>query len=253
MDTKNIKIEQWFQEKLNINLSQNIGESINVNLIPQWPQSIHVKRIHDPVKVEITKNPKNDFLYYESKELAFTWKTLLSLWIIWVIYWTYNLKVNSFLWINIIDTNNNLPWLIWIISIIECIIFILIFFRDYFKDFNDKKTIFSSNKDEINNLKKTIKELKDNGGNIEQSLTDHIEKLEIQNNEITLQNYQKNVIYYWLKVIYPLSLGLIWIISIWKDKILWVIKLFPIENLLIPIILFLILIFINFLKTKKQP
>ena len=252
MSEKTIKIVQWSQEKLNIKLSHDEPqEHINVNLLPQLPQSINVKKIDNPIKVEIIKNPKNDFLYYESKELAFTWKTLITLWIMWLIYWTYNLKVNSFLWINISDTNNNLPWLIWLIIIIECIVFILIFFRDYFKDFNDKKNILNSNKEEIKNLRKTINELKDNEKDRKKWLTDIIEKIEIQNNEIALQNYQKNIIYYWLKVLYPLSVWIIWAISIWKEKIFCIIKLFPIENLLIPLFLFLILFIIN--KIKNSP
>lgn len=250
MSERSIKIEQWFQETLNVRLSQDIQERLNVNIDHLRPQSIDVKKIWSPVKVEVIKTPENDFLYYESKELAFTWKTLLSIWLIWIIYWTYNLKVNSFLWISINDSNNYVPWIIWILIIFECLIFCLIFLRDFFKDWVDKKILIKKNTERIKEHEAELKKEKITDEQ-RKAIRFSLNELKIENNKITLQNYQKNIIYYGTKIIVPLSVWLMWAVSIWVKKINEVVNIFPIEYTIIPISLMLILFILDKFKNNS--
>lgn len=244
-----IKIKQDILEALNVKISNNLENRLNVNIIER-PWFSTLTTIKNPVQVEIIKNPNNDFLFYESKDLSFTWKSLLSIWITWILYWTYNIKISSLFWINIQDSQNHISWIIWIIIIIEIIIFSSLFFRDYLKNKTSEISKIIWNKHSLKNLYKDLKINKNNP-----SIKDAIENLENENNKIILQSFQKNIIYYWFKIIYPLYIWIIWVLSIWFHNIRKTLEIIPIHYIFTPIIIFILLIIIvnifsNFNKIK---
>lgn len=205
--------------------------------------------ITSPIQVEIVKNIWNDFVYYESPDLSLSWRGLLIGGLIWVLYGIYDVRVTSLFWITIQDKYNHIAGLIWLIIFIEIIIFLSLCLRDYLKNKTNNISKLIWNK---TNLNKLILELKNARKEKLPNIWDiqtQIEKLKNENAKISLQIYQKNIIYYGFKIIYPLSVWIIWIISLGKYEITRAMKKLDVNYLYIP----LALIIFFFLIVRIKP
>ncbi len=193
--------------------------------------------ITNPIQVEIIKNVWNDFVFYESPDLNMSGRWLLIGWLIWVLYGIYNVRVTSLFGITIQDKYNHVSWFIGLVIFIEIIIFSSLFFRDYLKNKTNNITKLIWNKTSLDNLIIELKKAKKERLPNIKELQSQIEKIKNENANINLQLYQKNIIYYGFKIIYPLSVWIIWIISLGKYEITRALKRLDVNYLYVPLVL----------------
>lgn len=233
-DNFKVKVIQDNFENINVKLNNNILDPLNVSVVQNWFISTSTK-ITNPIQVEIIKNIWNDFVYYESHDLALSWRGLLVGWLIGVLYGIYDVRVTSLFWITIQDKYNHIAGLIGLIIFIEIIIFLSLSLRDYLKNKTNNISKLIWNKTNLDQLIIELKKAKkEKSSNIKEVET-QIERIKNENAKISLQLYQKNIIYYGFKIIYPLSIWIIWIISLWKYEITRAMKRLDINYLYVPL------------------
>ncbi|MFA5916924.1 MAG: hypothetical protein WC850_01665 [Candidatus Gracilibacteria bacterium] len=250
-DNFKVKVIQDNFENINVKLNNNIGDPLNVSVTQNGFLNTYTK-VTNPIQVEIIKNIGNDFVFYESHDLALSGRGLLVGGLIGVLYGIYDVRVTSLFGITIQDKYNHIAGLIGLIIFIEIIIFLSLCLRDFLKNKTNNISKLIGNKTNLDylilELKKAKKEKLPNINEIE----NQIERLKNENAKIGLQLYQKNIIYYGFKIIYPLSVGIIGIISLGKYEITRAINKLDINYLYVPlaiIVFFFIIVRIKpFLK-----
>lgn len=258
--TKNIKIKQGIMESLDVSLKQNVWESLNVNL-GNWiltNSSISNNR-WEPLNIKIDES--NNYLYLASIEARIAWKSLLTLWFIWILYWNW-VRISSFFWTNISDTEQFVGWILVISLLIELLLFLIIFYRDLIKYKSRNRKI------ELQNLTR-MKQMYQRSAKIlaqseinkierdrwKQEKTD-IEIEEIKNNIAELKNegIHKNIIIFWFQTFYPLLIWILWLKYLFTDENHFkIIEKFNSYDLTIAIMLWVLFygsIYVIF-KTKK--
>jgi hypothetical protein len=164
-----------------------------------------------------------------------SWRWLLVGWLIWVLYGIYDVRVTSLFWITIQDKYNHIAGLIWLIIFIEIIIFLSLCLRDYLKNKTNNISKLIWNKTNLDQLIIDLRKArKEKSPNIK-DLQTQIERLKNENAKISLQIYQKNIIYYGFKIVYPLSVWIIWIISLGKYEITRAINRLDVNYLYVPL------------------
>jgi hypothetical protein len=243
-----IKIKQDQLEKLKISLHQDPQDSLRVNL---WSWILTNSSISnnrwEPLKIKIIN--EEGYLFKESWEAKISSRALISIWILWILYGN-NITISSFFWTKINDSYEMIPWIIFWFIFIELLIFLSFFYRDI-KKFQIKKTsekIWIKN--DISKFKKKLKENTDpqKMNEIQQS----INRLEFINSEISIQVFNKNIIYLWFKTIYPLFIWILWLKYLWYSSFIKFTDLFWIIDVLIFLIISISLMLITKFILKNK-
>jgi hypothetical protein len=235
---KEVFITQDYDEKLRVKIEQWHQESINVKIIPNtessWPQNIIIDptsqitaNIGKTVKVDINSLPNSEwFLFNDSREFRFSSRTLLTLWILWVMYWKYNITISGFLWITIKDDSANLPWFIWLLIFMELIIFLSIFMRDVRKFWVENTLKIFDKENNLRMLQKDKKnfenEIKSQGSSIEleKKLENCKRTIKVFDNQLEglrIEKYNNYLILLWLKISLPFSIWILGLVLNWED------------------------------------
>lgn len=242
---RNIKFEDNRMNPLNVNLKQEYKESLSVNILPwipittftniQWETLIRI--INDDFKL----------LFEASKELKNIWKFLFMLWLFWILFWKFGITITQLIWIKILETNDNLAWIIGVLIIFFIMILTFYFYRDTIINKSKKFKITNKLKENIISLEKSIKENNDLNSKI------RLKKYEDELLLVNIQYFQKNLIFLWFSVVLPTFIWILWIKYIWFESIINIIKQFSCYDILIllGIILFYYLLFSFFIKEKK--
>ena len=237
-EVNEIKIQQDIWEDIWVQINNNLLNPIQVR-VSDWIRNT-TKIINNKLEPIYFKNITNsNYLLELSWDIKITWRALIWLWLIGIIYWNH-VTVFNLSWVTFDDPNNVIWTLILLWIIIELIIFISIFYRDISKYKIDKRN------EEIQN-EKNLLEYKER---LKKWVFD--ERMLIEMQKIQNEKINRNIIQFWFRVCYPIFIWLLWIKYLYLN---WnhsqVLEIFDIVDIFILCgVLILFFIFLKF-KFKK--
>ena len=244
-EAKKIKIEQWILENINVELKQQPWDSLNINANLSYTDPIYTKNTWVSY---VSIIDKKDFNIKASSELNIISKSVTTLWLAWILFWEFDIKISQFIWLKIEWNSETLKWVLWTILIIEIILLFTYFYRDSKKlkiDKVDNDIWFFKN---LKKVKEQIK--KEKNQSRKKNLEKELENIKNENDKISIQLFQKNIIFYLLKFILPLFIWYLWIKSIWLSKIIETISFINLNDIII-LISWIVILYLIFLKKLR--
>lgn len=193
------------------------------------------------------------FVYKESKEIWVISKSLISFWILWLLYWKFDISITQFLWVEI-QWGKNVIWFIGFVIVFEIFHLLIYLYRDLVKlklEWIDAK-IWKKR-----NVKIYLEKIENeqNSKNINETRLENFRSeldWTLRNNSLVhIQIIQKNIIFIFLKILLPICIWIVSLRNIWPDSLLLIINKFDYIDSII-LILFLLIWFIWINKYLKK-